>query len=47
MDRKLDMPLGQLTARAWRRPSIQIYLELSILLRVYLQHGAQNTETLD
>lgn len=32
MDRKLEMPLGQLTARAWKRPSIQIHLELSTLL---------------
>lgn len=47
MDRKLEMPLGQLTARAWRRPSIQIYLELSTLLKAYLQHRAQNAETLD
>lgn len=47
MDRKLEMPLGQLTARAWKRPSIQTHLELSTLLGGCLQHGAQNTKTLD
>lgn len=47
MDRKLEMPLGQLTARAWKRPSIQTHLELSTLLGGCLQHGAQNTKTLN